>query len=120
MPFSFHTYLGKAEEKALIDSGATDNFIDYKSVVRLRLGTKALKQHRPVRNVDGSLNRAGTISRYCDLIVQKGQQKERTRFYVTNLGKDRVILGYPWLAKFNPQISDGKVWFHFVVRTEPN
>ena len=105
MPFSFHTYLGKAEEKALIDSGATDNFIDYKSVARLRLGTKALKQHRPVRNVDGSLNRAGTISRYCDLIVQKGQQKERTRFYVTNLGKDRVILGYPWLAKFNPQID---------------
>ena len=105
MPFSFHTYLGKAEERALIDSGATDNFIDYKTVARLRLGSKKLRQPRPVRNVDGSPNKAGTISRYCDLVVQKGQQKERIRFFVTNLGRDRLILGYPWLAKFNPQID---------------
>jgi Aspartyl protease len=83
MPFSFHMYLGKAEERALIDSGATDNFIDYKAVARLRLSTKELKQPRPVRNVDGSPNRSGIISRYCNLVVQKGQQKEHPRFFVT-------------------------------------
>ena len=27
------------------------------------------------------------------------------RFYITNLGDDRVILGYPWLRDFNPKIN---------------
>ena len=26
-------------------------------------------------------------------------------FYVTNLGTDRIILGYPWLEAFNPQLD---------------
>jgi len=27
------------------------------------------------------------------------------RFYVSNLGKDRFILGYPWFRKFNPDVD---------------
>ena len=27
------------------------------------------------------------------------------RFYVTNLGSDQTILGYPWLRDFNPDID---------------
>ena len=27
------------------------------------------------------------------------------RFYVTNLGSDKMILGYPWLRAFNPDID---------------
>jgi hypothetical protein len=27
------------------------------------------------------------------------------RFYITNLGSDRIILGYPWLHAFNPYID---------------
>ena len=26
-------------------------------------------------------------------------------FYVANLGRDRLILGYPWFQKFNPQFD---------------
>jgi hypothetical protein len=32
IPFDFKTYMGKAVEKALINSGAMENFIDYKTV----------------------------------------------------------------------------------------
>jgi hypothetical protein len=35
IPFSFKTYMAQAEEKALIDSSATENFIDYKTVAHL-------------------------------------------------------------------------------------
>jgi len=35
-------YRGQAEESALLDSGATENFIDSETVKRLRLGTKKL------------------------------------------------------------------------------
>jgi len=27
------------------------------------------------------------------------------RFYVSNLGKDRFVLGYPWFRKFNPDVD---------------
>src|SRR5712672_3271607 len=32
MPFDLYTFKGKVEERALVDSGATANFIDYKTV----------------------------------------------------------------------------------------
>jgi hypothetical protein len=32
IPFAFKTYMAQAEEKALVDSGAMENFIDYKTV----------------------------------------------------------------------------------------
>jgi len=37
--------------------------------------------------------------------VKQGNKKERLQFYVSNLGKDRFILGYPWFRKFNPDID---------------
>jgi hypothetical protein len=42
IPFNFQTYMARAEEKALVNSGATENFINKKTVKRLRLGTKTL------------------------------------------------------------------------------
>jgi hypothetical protein len=38
----FLTYFGKAEETALVDSGATENCIDLKTIERLKLGTQKL------------------------------------------------------------------------------
>jgi len=32
IPFTFKTYMAQAEEKALVDSSATENFINYKTV----------------------------------------------------------------------------------------
>ena len=74
-------------------------------VARLRLGTQKLQQLQSVRNIDGTLNRSGDITHCCDLLVSQAGKQERTRFFVTNLGNDRVIFGYPWLAAFNPTIN---------------
>jgi len=89
----------------LLDSGATENFIDHVMVARLRLGTKKLNLQRPVYNVDGTMNRHGTITHACDLMVKQGNRKVQQPFYVSNLGKDRFILGYPWFQAFNPDIN---------------
>jgi hypothetical protein len=32
IPFDFKTYMAKAKEIALVNSGATENFIDYQTV----------------------------------------------------------------------------------------
>src|SRR5712675_3602552 len=58
MPFDIYTFKGKVEERALVDSGAMANFIDYKTVARLRLGTQKLDNIRTVKNIDGTLNRS--------------------------------------------------------------
>ena len=50
------------EETGLLDTGATESFIDHKTVARLRLGTQKLVIPRPVFNVDGSANKHGTIT----------------------------------------------------------
>ena len=38
-------------------------------------------------------------------MVKQGNKKVRQRFYVSDLGKDRFILGYPWFRAFNPDID---------------
>ena len=55
--------------------------------------------------MDGTYNRHGTITHACDLLVNKGGKKERQQFFVTNLGKNRFILGFPWFRSFNPDIN---------------
>ena len=105
MPFDFDSARGRKEERALVDSGATANFIDQKTVKRLRLKTLKLEQTHSVRNIDGTFNQAGLITRACDLLISQGSKQERTRFYVTNLGGDRFIFGYPWLTAFTPSIN---------------
>jgi len=41
----------------------------------------------------------------CNLLVTQGNKKEQTRFFVTNLGSDWMLFGYPWFKKFNPDID---------------
>jgi hypothetical protein len=82
-----------------------ENFMDQATVKKLKLGTKKLKYQIPVRNIDGTNNKAGHITDYIDLIIVQGTRKIPTKFYITNLGGDRAILGYPWLRDFNPDID---------------
>jgi hypothetical protein len=88
IPFDFKTYMAKAEEIALVDSGATENFIDYQTVARLRLGSNKLATPRPVHNVDGTPNKSGEITHATDLYVRLRNKEQCVRFFVTNLGKD--------------------------------
>ena len=69
-----HSFGGKAEAKALVDSGATENFIDHRTVIKLRLGTRKLQKSRTVYNVDRTLNRDGTITHSCELFVKQGNK----------------------------------------------
>jgi hypothetical protein len=105
IPVLYHSFKGMQEYLALVDSGAMENFMDHTTVKKLRLGTKKLKYPIPVRNIDGSNNRAGHIMDFIELIIKQGTKKVPTKFYITNLGSDRAILGYPWLRDFNPDID---------------
>jgi hypothetical protein len=64
--------------------------------------------------VDGTINRDGTITQYCNLWVQRGEHEEHLGFYVANLGKDCIILGYPWFKLYNPTFD----WQHNTLQGE--
>src|SRR6201996_5154044 len=101
---SFRTSHTMAELQVLVDSGATDNFISPKLLKRLRIGTKLLASQKKIWNIDGTENRSGMLSQYTDLEVRTGSRSEVMRFLVTDLGIEDVILGYTWLAAFEPKI----------------
>ena len=55
--------------EALLDCGATHNFIDPRTIKTLAMGTNPLKQPLIVHNVDGTVNQGGMITHHCNLWV---------------------------------------------------
>jgi hypothetical protein len=93
--FPLQTAKHTTEEKGLLDSGATHNFIDIRTVIHLGIGTKRLKKARMVTNVDRTTNRAGQINRYTNLQFNYDRRTKDLPVFVTNLERDRIILGLP-------------------------
>jgi hypothetical protein len=56
-------------------------------------------------NMDETENKWGTINAYVNLEFRLGDRKFNKFFHVTGLGKQRIILGFPWLHKYNPIID---------------
>jgi hypothetical protein len=97
-----------ANKKALVDSRATDNFMHPTFAKRMGLGMKTLPKPKKIFNIDNTTNKSGMITHYLDLdVVTKGVHKEMC-FLITDIGQEEVLLGYPWLATFEPK-SD---WIH--------
>ncbi len=98
-------YYKEARVNVLLDSRATDNLIDRNLIKKLGLGTTPVKPPRLVRNVDGSLNKDGTITEMCQLWIKRGNKETAFHFFITSLGEDRMIFGYPWFEHENPEID---------------
>jgi hypothetical protein len=72
--FSIHLKLKRAKAVALIDSGATENFMNLQYAKYLQLLIQHLKEPRKLYNVDSSPKKSGELQYYTDLQVQTGQQ----------------------------------------------
>ena len=66
-----------------------------------------------IRNVDGTQNKGGRITEYVDLEVKTGQDESswfsmpgtKQHFYLADLGKDDMILGYPWVSSLTTPLN---------------
>ena len=67
--FYIQSITKRAEATALLDSGATENFMSLGYAQWLQLPIKQLSQPRPLYNVDGSENKSGHLLFYTDLQV---------------------------------------------------
>src|SRR5258708_14583381 len=105
IPVSICTSYTMADKKALVDSGATNNFMHPQFAARMGIGTKELPNPRKIWNIDGTMNKGRYLTHYVHLDVQtKGIHKE-TQFLLTDLGREDLILGYPCLATFEPKVT---------------
>ena len=105
MKFYFCSKHGTAAEIALVDSGATENFLDHDTAKRLGITPKELSTPRIMNNIDGTTNQTGLVKHYYDFRLKMGENETIQRFYIGGIGMDRFILGFPWLQEFNPSID---------------
>ena len=88
---------------SLIDSGAGGNFVDPELVKKNGWKSKPLKQKIRAFNADGTEN--GVCERYCPLIGIVHGKRMMIQAKIIDLGKPRLIIGYPWLRTYNPDIN---------------
>jgi hypothetical protein len=108
--FYAHSITKRAEGVALVDSGATENFMSLNYAKWLRLPIKTMENPRKLFNVDGTENKGGELRFYTDLDVQTGTNRTKMRFFLTDLGDARVVLGYSWFAAVQPKIDWKNGW----------
>ena len=114
VPVSIRTRYFMADKKALVDSGATDNFIHPAFAKRLGLSMTPLDKPKRIYNIDNTSNKAGSITHSLELkVTTKGIDKVM-RFLVTDIGNEDLLLGYPWLATFEPAFG----WKDAIIETK--
>ena len=90
----------------------------------LHLPIKQLSQPQPLYNIDRSENKSGQLLCYTDLQVCTGQQTTNLRFFLSNLGEHKAILGYPWFTVFQPCVNWKRGWIDttqlLIVLSAPN
>ena len=93
------------ETPALIDSGAGGTFINQNHAQKIGYKLTELETLVKAYNVDGTENKKGMIKNYVNLQFSLNGKEFQERFYVTGLGKQKIILGLPWLKRHNPEIN---------------
>ena len=96
VPFQMQTRTKRVDQKALLDSGATECFVHPRIVQRLQLPTKQLQKLRSVRNVDGTVNKSGAIEKAVEITIIYDNRKSKHNFFVADIGIDDFLLGFPF------------------------
>ena len=114
VPVLIHTRYFMAEKKALVDSGTTDNFIHPTFAKWLGLAMTPLEKPKQIYNIDNTSNKSGSITHSLELKVTTKGIDKIMRFLVTDIGNEDILLGYPWLATFEPKFG----WKDAIIETQ--
>jgi len=109
-----HSKSKRAEAIALLDSEATENFININYAKKLGIPIQRLAYERRLFNMDGTPNKAGSLKYYMDMSTRTGEKKTQLQYFLTDLGENQVILGYPWFASAQPRIDWAKGWIDYM------
>ncbi len=105
-----HSKSKRAKTLTLLDSGATENFISLDYTKHLHLPIKTLKEPWWLFNVDETPNWAGNLKYYTNLVTRIGTQPKTLQYFLSDLGDNKVILGYLWFATAQPKVNWARGW----------
>ncbi len=105
-----HSAAKRAETISLLDSGATENFLNLEYAKWLHLPIKKMLHPWKLFNVDGTENKAGKLQYYTDLAIRTRSTSTNMWFFLTELGEHKAILGYPWFTATQPKINWKRGW----------
>jgi hypothetical protein len=91
------------QERALVDSGASDNFIHQETARSLGLKLQKKKEPQAVNDIQG--RNLGWISHYVTVLLEAAHHQEEIDLNVVPLGIHGLVVGLPWLQKHNPDIE---------------
>src|SRR5260370_8685094 len=89
--FFVHSITKRAKAIALVNSGATENFMNLTYAKWLQLLIKQMEKPRKLLNVDGTENKSRQLKYSTDLHVHTGTHYTNLRFYLTELGEQKAI-----------------------------
>jgi len=97
----------------MIDSGATEDFIDQEFCDKYQIPTIRARSPREIYLADGEPSSMGPVTHIAKVRMDIGAHREMTTFQVANLQNHEAILGMPWLKNHNPRIDwgQGKITF---------
>ena len=102
---NFHGKYENVSINAMIDSGATEDFIDKRICDKHHIPTKMAEKPREIYLADGNLSEMGPITPIAEVPMEIGGHKELATLQVANLQNHEIILGMPWLKGHNPKID---------------
>ena len=120
VPVTLQTTQKKVPVEAFLDCGANECFVSQQFIDEYQLGVQYMKTPRKIENADGSPNAGGNLRYYIDLTVTTGTQSHPLRFYITDIGPDDLVLGYPWFKPTNvtPDWKNGTIPATITIRTK--
>ena len=78
-----------------------------------------MKTPHKIENADGSPKAGGSLHYYINLTVTTGGMSTPLRFYITDIGPDNLVLGYPWFKAMNitPDWENGTIPVPITIQT---
>ena len=99
---------GKKEKlkiNAIIDSGATEDFIDKEVCKKHQITMTPTENPREIYLADGNPSDMGPVTHIAKVPMTIGNHEELATLQVANLENHKVILGRPWLKEHNSKID---------------
>ena len=111
IPITLQMMQKKVPVEAFLNCGANECFVSQRFIDKHRLGVRYMKTPRKIENADGSPNISGNLRYYTDLTIITGDQSHPLRFYITDIGPNNLVLGYPWfrITNISPNWKNGTI-----------
>ena len=88
-----------------MDTGVTECFIHSRVVKQLQLQTTLLPKEQIIKNVNGTINKIEKITYRVIFDIKCDGIPKKHIFYITDIGVDDLILGYPFFGAAEPRIN---------------